>query len=296
MKVVLASNILEHAAFPAFVEAARHRYGEVAFLVAGDLLNVFPEPGEDLEGSIFHEIYGGDLIVTEMERLVKGRFADVAESRFLGPLRELFVSSGATYARGKEIASRRYGQLFARLAPALGGSRCYFIPGNMDYPALGFAHVRDTPALHQLDCDVVALGACRVGGVGGVPNTVHPFRGVAEISPYEMTEGEYDRRLRQLWGVDVLVTHVSPEEHPGLDSFLRDSPVRLLICRAPFDFRRQGDFRGQLALGTRAGKHVIKVRPFDYPTNAAFVLDLGGTVDPPAAELFTWTSEAPETR
>ena len=64
MKLVLASNILEHPAFARFLQSAVARVPDAAICVTGDLLNVFPEPGEDLQGSIVHELYGGELIVS----------------------------------------------------------------------------------------------------------------------------------------------------------------------------------------------------------------------------------------
>ena len=61
-KLLLLSNLLENINIEKFIEKARDQLSSFDFLVTGDLLNIFPEPGEDLQGSIFHEIFGGDLL------------------------------------------------------------------------------------------------------------------------------------------------------------------------------------------------------------------------------------------
>jgi hypothetical protein len=273
MKIILASNVLEHPAFTRFIEEAVRRVPGAAVLVTGDLLNVFPEPGEDLEGSVFHELFGGDLITKEMDRQLVERFRNVRGSRFIEPLRAMFGPTGARCEDATRSADARYGRLLPRLSAAAGASDFYFIPGNMDYPRLAERHCVRLPNMHMLDVEVANLGGLRIGGLGGVPNTVHPFRGVVEISPYEMTEAEYGRRLRSLHGVDVLVTHVSPAECPVLDDFLMSGPTQVLICRAPFDFQRAHDFRGAMEVQHRGEKTVVFVRPFDHPVNAAVVVD-----------------------
>lgn len=274
MKLILASNILEHPGFFDFLRAAGERYPSASFLVSGDLLNIFPEPGEDLEGSIFHELFGGRLITDEMNRLVKGRFADAKSSRFLEPLEEMFRPVGSRFEEASQLAEARYARMMKPLAAALGDRSLYFIPGNMDYPRLAASAIAPYPRIRMFDHEVIVLDGVRVGAVGGVPNTVHPFRGVAEISPYEMAEAEYVRRLNSLWGVDVLVTHVSPQECPALKTFVVESPLKLLICRAAFNFNRDSDFRGKLEVQDLAGKKVIQVRPYDFPVNHALVVEI----------------------
>lgn len=287
MKLLLTSNILEHAAYPAFLRAAGEAFPSAAVLFCGDLLNVFPEPGEDLEGSIFHELYGGDLITSEMTRLVAARFRGADSSCFLEPLRGMFLPTGPQASRARQIASARYERLFPRLEEALGLRSFYFIPGNMDYPRLA-ERASVSSRVRMFDQEVLDLEGIKIGGLGGIPNTVHPFRGVTEISPYEMCGAEYERRLRALWGVDVLVTHLSPEELPALRTFLLESPAKLLICRAPFDFTRAGDFRGKLETQEYGDKRVIKVRPFEMP-GAAFVLELTREqCSAPGIEVFHW--------
>jgi hypothetical protein len=291
MRLCLASNLLEHDGFFGFVRAVRREIPDALFLVAGDLLNVFPEPGEDLRGSMFHELFGGDLIVDEMNRLVRTRFAAPEQSRFVEPLRQMFLPAGSRHVEARELAARRYARYFDGLQAALQGGQLMFIPGNMDYPYLAHHHAMLRPGLMPLDGDVVELACVRLAGLGGIPRSAHPFRGVAEISPYEMTDEEYARRLEGLRGVRVLVTHLSPDEHPALDRFVAESDLDLLICRAPFDFRRQSDFRGKLEIEQRRGKTVIKIRPFEHPENVAFVVDLARGTGPDAVETFRWRAE-----
>ncbi|MBD2004138.1 MULTISPECIES: hypothetical protein [Cyanophyceae] len=287
MKFVLASNILEHPAFPNFISAAIAAYPDINFLVAGDLLNIFPEPGENLEGSIFYQLYG-NLIFEGMDNLVNSHFRDTHNSLFIEPLKNMFSLTGNRFYEAKHIAWQRYKTLFANLETSLENSDLYFIPGNMDYPSLSGNLTINSPRLHQIDNDFFEKDGIRIGGIGGVPNTVHPFKGVVEISPYEMAESEYEKRLNQLWGVDILITHVSPEEFPVLRNFLMGSPLKLLICRAPFNFRHKSDFRGKLEFQAIGDKYVIKVRPFDYPENKAYVIDIVPGITPLLVEVFSW--------
>ncbi|HET6344089.1 MAG TPA: hypothetical protein VFH51_04110 [Myxococcota bacterium] len=297
MKLILAANSMEHPRFAAFVRDAAAAHPDAAFVMCGDLLNIFPEPGEDLRNSIFYELYG-ELLVEEMQRVHATHFADLAHSRFVRPLHDLFDAGGDTYEAGLAAAGRRYARVFGELRAALGGRTFYFIPGNMDYPQLTSLYAAASPNLVQLDGDIVSLGDLRLGGVGGIPRTAQPFHAVAQVSPYELSEAAYERRLHAVWGAEILVTHLAPEESPILERFVRESPVRLVICRAPFNLGQERSCRGMLACQAFEGRTVFKVRPFDYPENVAFVVEL--CADPladPRVELFTWhdghVAEAP---
>lgn len=287
MKFILASNVLEHQAFSSFISDAITAYPGVNFLVAGDLLNIFPEPGEDFKGSIFYEIYGE--LICELDCLVRNNFREVEKSILLKPIQDMFLPLGNHFTKTKNIAFIRYKNLFTSLAKSLKNSQLYFIPGNMDYPILSKCLTMNSRCIHQIDNEVLEKDGIFIGGIGGVPNTNHPFRGVIEISPYEMTEAEYERRLKNLWGVDVLLTHVSPQEFSILKEFLVNSPLKLLICRAPFNFRRHNNYRGSLELHAIGNKYVINISPFDYPENQTYVVDLvPGKLTPPTVEVFRW--------
>lgn len=295
MKFILASNILEHHAFSNFISDTLINYPRAEFLVAGDLLNIFPEPGEYLEGSIFYELYGE--LINELDYLVKNNFKGVEKSPLIKPLQDIILPVGKHFFDAQIIAIHRYKKFFNKIERSLRNNQLYFIPGNMDYPILSKYLTIDSPYIHQIDNEILEKDGVIIGGIGGVPNTNHPFRGIVEISPYEMTEAEYERRLKNLWGVDVLITHVSPEECLILNEFLANSPLKLLICRAPFNFRRQSDFRGPLELYGIGDKYVIKVRPFEYPQNQAYVIDLvAGKLTPPAVEVFSWRFQEIEGR
>lgn len=293
MKFILTANTMEHPGFAEFVRDAAADYPEAAFLHCGDLLNVFPEPGEDLRGSIAYELYG-ELIIEEMARLRASHFANLPSSRFVAPLREMFAPEGRNFARAKALAGRRYAGVFAGMGHAVGDSELYFIPGNMDYPQLSTLFAAPCPSIYQLDGDMVTTGGVRLAGVGGIPHSAQPFRDMVPISPYEMSEAEYSRRLADVWGADVVITHISPEESPELAEFLRDSPVRLLVCRAPFDLgRRVGSCRGTSQSAQLEGKTVIEVRPFDFPENLAFVVDFSPDGTVPQIDVLRWRSRDP---
>jgi hypothetical protein len=290
MKLVLVSNILEHAAFPEFLRAVTAAHPGSAALSLGDFLNVFPEPGEDFAGSIFQEIFG-DRVVGEMRRLVETGFAAADDSWLVEPLRDMFLPGGACSRRALRIADARYARLFARIDEALEGARLHFIDGNMDYPELTRARAAASRSLSALDEGIATLEGIKVAGLGGIPNTAHPFRGVVEISPNEMSEAEYARRLRGLAGTDVLCTHLAPEEAPALGRFLVEGGARILVCRAPFDFGRAGSFRGPSSVSRCGEALVVRVRPFEWPAGSALVLDVGaGKPVVPHVEVFSYSA------
>ena len=290
MKLVLVSNILEHPAFPDFLRAVGADHPDAAVLSAGDFLNVFPEPGEDFAGSIFHEIFG-ERVVGEMQRLVETEFAAADDSWLVEPLRDMFLPTGACARRALGLADARYARLFARIDAAMDGMRLHFIDGNMDYPALSRARAAASRSLVPLGDTVTTLGGVRVAGLGGIPSSAHPFRGVVEISPNEMSDAEYERRLLRCVGTDVLCAHLSPEESPALARFLDEGGARILVCRAPFDFGRARGFRGASSVRRRGDALVITVRPFEWPAGSALVLDVG---DPaaPHVEIFSYDGAA----
>ncbi len=292
MQIVLLSNILEHASFPDFLRDVSALHPKAIFLVTGDLLNVFPEPGENLRGSIFYELYG-EMIVSGMDDLIRTGFHNVPASIFIEPLSQMFMPTGKNFKKACLIAAERYRHFFVQvekvLANCTGNMRFLFVPGNMDYPFLSWQETYSNPLFTQLDNAVLEINGVKIGGLGGIPNNAHPFREVAEISPYEMHEFEYARRLNLLCGVDILLTHLSPDECPMLRDFLKTSPLQLLICRAPFNFKRTHDFRGELKMQTEQAKSVIFVRPFDYPVNNYGVIYVQpDQLNPPAMMLHRW--------
>jgi Icc-related predicted phosphoesterase len=291
MKLVLVSNILENPGFPGFLRAVGALHPGAAVLSCGDFLNVFPEPGEDFAGSIFHEIFG-ERVVSEMRRLVETGFAAADASWLVEPLREMFLPEGASARRALGIADARYASLFARIDEAIDGARLHFIDGNMDYPDLTSARAAASRTLSPLGDRVVTLGGVRIAGLGGIPSTVHPFSGVVEISPNEMSEPEYARRLGHLAGADVLCTHVSPDESPALGRFLDEGGARVLVCRAPFDFAASRGFRGPSSVHRRGDALVVTVRPFEWPAGSAPILDLGRGPAAPRVEIFSYAAAA----
>src|SRR5689334_7620239 len=94
MKLVLVFNLLENEAFPDFLRATAGAHPDADILCAGDLLNIFPEPGEDFAGSMFHEIFGA-RVVDEVRRLVETGFSAADDSWLVEPLRDMFLPGGA---------------------------------------------------------------------------------------------------------------------------------------------------------------------------------------------------------
>lgn len=295
VKLILASNVLEHPGFTEFMRDVSSQHSNSIFAVTGDLLNVFPEPGEDIQGSICHELFG-EIVETGLNALIESRFRDVDQSALVPMLKEVFYPHGKHFDDAKKIARARYRRLFQGFEKALRFKESaypafIYIPGNMDYPDQAAVEIADSRLFRQIDCEVIQIDGVKIGALGGIPNSTHPFSGIAEISPYEMHVKEYERRLEMLWGVDVLMTHLSPAESPSIDRFLRESPLKLLICRAPFDFQRKADFRGALELVSHYEKTVLMVRPFDYPKNSYFVVDLQGGFDPSRIQRHIWTAQ-----
>lgn len=288
MQLILAANTMEHPGFPGFLRDAAQRYPQAAFAVAGDLLNVFPEPGEDMRSSIFYELYG-NLAVDELQRLHDCQFSDVADSPLVGPLREIFTPGGRTLQQGRALASRRYGRVFGEMRAALNGRSLYFVPGNMDYPGLAQLFAAASPHIHDLDERVAEVDGFFLGGAGGIPSTAQPFGAITPISPYEMTPAAYAAHLEKARGCDVLLTHLAPEESPELSAFVQNSGVRLVLCRAPFDLRQTDNCRGLSQVSRLGSATVLKIRPFDYPENATFLVELNAHDGlPPHVEIFTW--------
>lgn len=290
MKLLLVSNVLEHEAFPEFLRAAGAAHPDADILCAGDLLNVFPEPGEDFSGSMFHEIFGA-RVVDEMRRLVETGFSAADDSWLVEPLRDMLLPGGQSARRALAIADARYVRLFAEITAALAGRRFHFIDGNMDYPALSCVRASASPSLVSISDRVVDVGGLSIAGLGGIPNTAHPFAGVVEISPNEMSEAEYERRLFRLAGADILCTHLSPEEAPALARFVELGHTRVLVCRAPFDFRRVHDYRGRSSVRRVGDTWVITVRPFEWPAGSSLVIDLEPGAAPDV-EVFSYAGVA----
>ncbi len=77
----------------------------------------------------------------------------------------------------------------------------YLTFGNVDVPHLLREFLR--PGQNLFDGEVAEIGGLRVGFVGGGLHS-------AARTPYELSEDEYDEKLRVLGEVDVLCTHIPP--------------------------------------------------------------------------------------
>lgn len=294
---IVVANPMESALLADFVRAAVAKYPDAVFLCAGDLLNVFPEPGEDHLGSMFFEIYG-ELLPRELGRLQARGFARPEDSPLIGPLHAFFDPAGEHQQRALAMAEARYRRLFAALVPALGGRPFLFIPGNMDYPAEAARAAIGHPSLRQLDVTTATEGGLTVAGVGGIPRSAQPLHKVAAISPYELADAEWEARVLSMWGAEVLVTHLSPHESPALLDFAHRSPVRLVLSRAPFDLYKTGCCRGDSrCLALPDGTLLLTARPFEPERNTAFVVRLPADRKlAPSVDTYVWSPHAPAPR
>lgn len=273
-QLILATNTLEHARFPDFVVDMGVKHAGASIVIMGDLLNIFPEPGEDLENSMYFKLYGQELI-HEMQRLVDTNFKDVASSLFISRLEEMFLPLGKHYDNCLSMAQQRYDTMFEAIAEKGKVPEIIVCPGNMDYPDFLHECAARYSFLKILDNNHIDVAGLKIGAVGGNPNDAHPFRGVAEISPYEMHPKEYERRLWHMKGVNVLLTHITPIESDELLAFTQKSSVEMVISRAPFNFKaKPGFYRGALEKRKISEKALVFVRPFDVPKNDYYVLDL----------------------
>jgi hypothetical protein len=290
MKLIVCANTMEVPNFYAFMAASGVEHPESAVAICGDLLNVFPEPGEDLEASIFYEIYG-NLIVEEMARLRATRFDDIAASRFIGPLQDMFGAKGPTRRVAEHIAAARYEQVFERLRQVLGERHLFITPGNMDYPAMLALHCRRYPNMHYLDGSCVTVDGICLGGVGGIPRTSQPFHPTVDISPYERSDEDFAAAFVAVEAAQVVLTHASPAESPLVERFIEKGGAQVLLCRAPFELTRStGSRRGVSRIHYQGNMLMVSTRPFEAQENHAFVVDIRDN-RVPDIEIFAWVPE-----
>lgn len=173
------------------VEAlAREVHEDDTLLLLGDLINVIDYGAMD---GILVQVYGADA-VAEVVRLRAERRFDEARA-LMRRRRE---------GREEEVTARfqgLVGEAYREVAEVL-PKRTYVILGNVDNPALAQQIFR--PGIEHVDGKVVELEGLRVGFVGGGLPTPLAVAG-------EITEEEYDAKLRGLGPVDVVCSHVPPD-------------------------------------------------------------------------------------
>ena len=288
MKFILVSNILENSGFINFLEDALVAYPDARFIVTGDFLNIFPETREQLQDSMFYELYGKSIL-DGMHKLNKFTFGFLKQSPFTTALQEMFFPMGEYHQKAQAMAMRRYEKMFSHFEAMLEQNSMYFVPGDMDYPLLTECVTRRSSCFHSLDSRVITLDGTKFAGIGGTPNNLKPVRGMIDLTPNEMVPDEFTRRLNNLSGVDVLVTHVAPEESRELRDFIKKSQLKLVICRAPFVKRGQENFRGKLETYTIKNTCVIKVSPFDTANHQVMIIDItDGNFEFQAMNIFEW--------
>jgi Icc-related predicted phosphoesterase len=157
-------------------------------LVLGDLINVLDYRTMD---GILVEVFGREPVAEAARLRAEGRFDEAREAirRGSGPVKDF-------RAQFLDLARRQYQEVFAKLPP-----HAYVTFGNVDVPDLlrSVAPKR----LRFLDGESVQIGGTWFGFVGGGVRT--PL-GV----PGEVSEDEYDAKLRKIGQVDVVCTHMPP--------------------------------------------------------------------------------------
>lgn len=290
MKFILVSNILENNDFINFLEDALAEHPDARFIVTGDLLNIFPETKEHLTKSMFYELYGR-WVTDELEKLKKKTFRFFKNSPFTKALQEMFLPMGEYYQKAQAMALRRYEMFFSNIEAILGQNTMYFVPGDMDYPILAECISRRSNCFQSLDVKVVRLDGTIIGGVGGCPENLHPIHGIIDSTPNTMAVAEFKRKLNLMTDVDVLVTHISPEECQELKEFIRSSKVKLLICKSPYYCKSKENFPGKLEQTKLYNTLIIKVKPFTKVDHQAMIIETtNGKFDPGSVRTLNWSA------
>jgi len=173
-----------------------------------------------------------------------------------------------------------------------------FVPGDMDFPNLCEETSRPYQTITPLDVTTATIEGVKVGGIGGINSNFMdnlkekalPY-GTRHLAVYECSNKDYQRKLKLLWGVDVLITHTSPEECPELLEWIKESPVQMVIHRSAYDFSgKNGSWRGETEFYSIDGKTIIRVGPFRLPVYY-YVVDISpGKLQARTltAEIHTW--------
>ena len=288
MKFILVANVLENDKFINFLEDALVQYPDASFILAGDILNVFPETNEDIEDSMVYELYGR-WITDELAKLRAKNFSFFQRSPFTKALEKMFLPMGEYYQKAHAMAERRYEKIFSHIETILGQNKLYFIPGDMDYPILAEYVARRAACFHSLDCRILKLAGSTFAGLGGNPANLHPVRGLIDSTLNPMAPAEFSRKLHMLRNVDVLVTHVAPEESSELKEFLRNAEVKILICRSPFHRQHKTNIRGKLEISQLFNTTILKVCPFAAQEHQAMVVDISNAeFVADKVQIFNW--------
>jgi Icc-related predicted phosphoesterase len=292
MKFIFSSNILESTAYLNFLEEALIHYPETNFVITGDILNLFPETREHLPDSIFYELYGKSVI-NELDKLKTSMFKINRISPFAKSLHEMLSPLGEYHQKTQAMAVRRYERVFSHMEAMLGQNKMYYIAGDMDYPGLMECVTRRSTCFKSIDSKVVTLDGTKIAGIGGTPENLRPIPGIVDLAPNVMAPAELNRKLKTIWGVDVVVTHVCPDECSELRDFIKKSNVKLVVCKAPFIKKNQDNYRGKLEISTIKNTYIIKVRPFETQKHQAMVVDITqGNFDLKAVDIFEWSVSA----
>lgn len=288
MKLVLAAHTLEQASFVDFIEFALNKYPQASVLSLGDMLHTFPVLGSDIQESLAYQLYGNKLHESLVEWNAT-KFKWVKASPLSQLYQNMSLPMGALHDETLHLAQRRYEQYFSHLESILDHNPLYFSNGAMDFPMLSTPITRLSNSINCIDSVVISHEGTTISALGGIPSSCSPFKNMTDILPNELTEAEYKRRLQQLWGVDVLVTHIQPEQSHVLMDFIKKSPLQCLICPMSMtDIEK--------ALPTQIDKiketTVVQVSPFTIRNPTSIAIDIvQGKCQTELLDIFNWKTD-----
>ena len=253
MKVILVSSPLEHPQFPQFVCELFTSHPDTTIILLAGVVNVLPLPplpSTLVASSVVAEVFP-TTFVTQALQPNSSEFYELTKNAF-SPL-------GNQYNAVRSIIYERYTKFFSNLESTLQNHfkdheptinengdlqtiphpQVIFVPGVQDHPALSYLSSRDLPHIYQLDNEVLQVKDIKVASISsGVishspsssnNSSFHPHSSIP-VFPNEVTSKEFERRLRLLYGTDVLITNVAPESSNELKEFIKTSPVKIVIC------------------------------------------------------------------
>ena len=187
-EIVLAADI--HGAFD---DLARGLHPDDTLIIAGDTLTFMDF--EDFSKAILSAAFSVEELAEGIKEMAAGNVDRIRDA-----FREITTPGEEKYQRMLPRITAEY-EALAKVLP----QESYLIYGNDDYPAL-MKRILDG-AGSIVESGVVTLGDRKIGMVSGLPS------GPSTIGfPGELEGEEYDRRIESLGPVDVIVTHVPPED------------------------------------------------------------------------------------
>jgi Icc-related predicted phosphoesterase len=189
-EIVLVSDV--HGDFEALSKALSP---DDILIVAGDLLPLMDF--YDYSKGILSFAFKIDELAEAVVEMSQGRFDRVREG-----IKEITTPGREKYELLLPHVEKLYGELARSLV-----CETYLIFGNVDYPDILKQTLAGTAEV--IEGGVITIDGLRIGLVSGMP--------AAEFSiglPGEVPDDHYKKHFDALGAVDVIVTHIPPEESP----------------------------------------------------------------------------------